>query len=59
MKNQNDIKLSVRNLIEFLLRSGNLDSRFRGSSRAIAGTKAHQKVQKESALNYQIGRAHV
>ncbi len=52
MKNQNEIKISVRNLIEFVLRSGNLDSRFKGSSRAIAGTRAHQKIQKESAVNY-------
>lgn len=43
----NQIKISVRNLVEFVLRSGDLDSRFTGSSRAIEGTKAHQKLQKE------------
>ncbi|MBC2582866.1 ATP-dependent DNA helicase [Clostridium sp. DJ247] len=41
------IKVSVRNLVEFVLRSGDLDSRFTGSSRAIQGTKAHQKIQKQ------------
>ena len=43
----NKIKISVRNLVEFVLRSGDLDSRFTGSSRALEGTKAHQKLQKE------------
>lgn len=43
----NEIKISVRNLVEFVLRSGDLDSRFTGSSRALEGTKAHQKIQKE------------
>lgn len=43
----NQIKISVRSLVEFVLRSGDLDSKFRGSSRAIEGTKAHQKIQKE------------
>ena len=49
---KNEIKLSVRNLIEFVLRAGNLDSRFRGTSRALAGTRAHQKIQKSSAKDY-------
>lgn len=43
----NQIRISVRNLVEFVLRSGDLDSRFTGSSRAIEGTKAHQKLQRE------------
>lgn len=43
----NEIRISVRNLVEFVLRSGDLDSRFMGSSRALEGTKAHQKIQKE------------
>ena len=43
----NKIKISVRNLVEFVLKSGDLDSRFTGTSRAMEGTKAHQKIQKE------------
>lgn len=42
-----EVKVSVRNLIEFILRSGNLDNRFTGSSRAIEGTRAHQRLNRE------------
>ncbi|MTI47473.1 MAG: ATP-dependent DNA helicase [Firmicutes bacterium] len=52
MGEREQIKISVRNLVEFILRSGDLDSRFMGSSRAVEGTKAHQKVQKTSDDNY-------
>lgn len=41
-----EIKVSVRDIIEFILRSGDLDSSFTGSSRAVAGSRAHQTVQK-------------
>ncbi|KHD38765.1 ATP-dependent helicase [Clostridium acetobutylicum] len=45
----NKIKLSVRNLVEFVLRCGDLDNRFSGgSSRAVEGTRAHTKLQKQS-----------
>ncbi len=47
-----EIKLSVRKLVEFILRGGDLDSRFRGSNRAVEGTKAHQKVQSSMGENY-------
>jgi len=49
-----DIKISVRNLVEFVLRAGDLDSRFMGSSRAVDGTKAHQKIQQENREKYSI-----
>ena len=52
MGKNSEIKISVRNLIEFVLRSGNLDSRFMGSSRAVEGTKAHSKIQKSYSENY-------
>ncbi|MDP4176753.1 MAG: ATP-dependent DNA helicase [Bacillota bacterium] len=45
---KNKIKISVRNLVEFIMRSGDIDSKFMGSSRALEGTKAHQKIQKEN-----------
>jgi DNA excision repair protein ERCC-2 len=44
--NENEIKLSVRNLVEFVLRSGDLDMRFMGSSRALEGTRIHSMLQK-------------
>jgi len=42
-----EIKISVREMVEFLHRGGDLDARFTGRSRAHEGTKAHQHVQKE------------
>lgn len=43
------IKISVRNLVEYVLRSGDIDNRFVSMSRAVEGTYAHQKVQKQYA----------
>ena len=40
-----EIKISVRNLVEYVLRSGDIDNRFQSMSRALEGTLAHQKVQ--------------
>lgn len=48
MNNRTEIRISVRNLVEFILRSGDIDSQFIGNSRALEGTKAHQKIQKEN-----------
>ncbi|PRR78313.1 hypothetical protein CLLI_17400 [Clostridium liquoris] len=48
----NEVKISVRNLVEFILRSGDLDSTFVGSSRAVDGTRIHQKIQKNKGDNY-------
>lgn len=42
---QKHIRLSVRNLIETTLRSGDIDNRFMSTSRALEGTLAHQKIQ--------------
>lgn len=53
MCDKQEIKISVRNLVEFVLRSGDLDSSFRSMSRAVDGTKAHQKVQKSKDENYE------
>ena len=54
MGKNRDIKISVRNLVEFVLRAGDLDMRFMGSSRAVDGTKAHQKIQQENREKYSI-----
>lgn len=45
MTEKNEIRISVRNLVEFVLRRGDIDSRFIGNSRAIEGTRAHKKIQ--------------
>lgn len=59
---ENRIRLSVRNLVEFIFRSGNLSSTFTSNVRAVQGTKVHRKLQKqyeskatcdENILNYE------
>lgn len=40
------VKISVRNLIEFVMRSGDVDNRFRDNTRMIEGIRAHQTIQK-------------
>ncbi|WP_238916602.1 ATP-dependent DNA helicase [Clostridium sp. YIM B02555] len=46
------IKESVRNLVEFCLKQGDIDNRFSGSGRALEGTKAHQKLQEDNGNIY-------
>lgn len=49
------IRISVRNLVEFILRSGNLDNRRTVSADREAmrkGSKAHRKIQKQMGLSY-------
>ena len=41
-----EIKVSVRNLVEFLLRTGDIDSSFFRVNRAVEGTRIHKKIQK-------------
>lgn len=43
----NQVKLSVRQMVEFALKSGSLDDSFVSSSRAVQGTRAHLKLQKQ------------
>ncbi|OLS03584.1 ATP-dependent DNA helicase [Tissierella creatinophila] len=47
-----NIKISVRNLIEFVMRSGDIDNSFKSTNRALEGTRAHQQVQKAYGKNY-------
>jgi DNA excision repair protein ERCC-2 len=51
-KKSNTIKISVRNLVELILRSGDLVVGFSGSSRNAEAIKAHQKLQKNAGDNY-------
>lgn len=47
------VKVSVRNLVEFVLRSGDLISSFSGSTRLVDGGKIHRKVQQLQGSEYQ------
>ena len=40
------VQISVRELVEFVYRSGDLDMRFQGKSKMADGIKMHQKIQK-------------
>ncbi|WP_297637799.1 ATP-dependent DNA helicase [uncultured Clostridium sp.] len=46
------IRESVRSLVEFILKSGSIDNRFVTNKRALEGTRAHQKVQKNNEEIY-------
>lgn len=53
MANSNEtIRISVRKLVEFVLKSGDLTSEFVGNSRMLEGTRGHQKIQKLAGENY-------
>ncbi|MBO0960569.1 ATP-dependent DNA helicase [Neobacillus sp. MM2021_6] len=41
-----DVHISVRNLVEYVFRSGSIDARFRSQSTLSDGTRIHQKIQK-------------
>lgn len=45
-------KESVRGIVEYVLKSGSLDDRFVSRGRALEGTIAHGKLQKDNALIY-------
>ena len=42
-----EISISVRELVEFTLRKGDIDFRYTGRQRGAQGTKAHQRIQKK------------
>lgn len=46
------IKISIRNLVEFIMRHGNIDNRYTSSIKAIEGIRGHQRVQKSYGDNY-------
>ncbi|BCJ93147.1 ATP-dependent helicase [Anaerocolumna cellulosilytica] len=54
-KKENQVKISVRNLVEFILRSGDLDNRTGGRRELDAmqeGSRIHRKIQKQMGANY-------
>ena len=48
----NIIKISIRNLVEFIMRHGSIDNRYTSSIKAIEGIRGHQRVQKSYGDNY-------
>ena len=52
---KNIIKISVRNLVEFILREGDIDNRIgRGASAEAMqeGSRIHRKIQRRKGSNY-------
>lgn len=49
-----EARISVRNLIEFILRSGNIDNRLAGGSdqAVVEGTRIHRMIQKRAGADY-------
>ncbi|MGF2614931.1 helicase C-terminal domain-containing protein [Rossellomorea aquimaris] len=41
-----EVKVSVRNLVEYVYKSGSIDQRFQTSSSMTEGTRLHKKIQK-------------
>ncbi len=53
---ENRIRISVRNLVEFLLRSGDIDSRRKGKKETeamAAGARIHRKIQGRMGAGYE------
>lgn len=48
-----NIKISVREIIDYVMRSGDIQAVFLSSKRAVDGIKAHQKFQKQTKEDYQ------
>lgn len=46
------ISISVRTLVEFVLRSGSIDTRFGGFDRAQLGAQIHRRIQKQAGKGY-------
>ena len=49
------LTLPIRRLVEFLLRTGSIDSRFTGFDRALEGARIHRKLQKAAGEDYHAG----
>ena len=46
------LTLPIRRLVEFLLRTGSIDSRFTGFDRALEGARLHRKLQRAAVREY-------
>lgn len=55
MEEKKTIKISVRNLVEFILREGDIDNRIASTAEKDAmqlGSKIHRKIQRQMGSNY-------
>lgn len=52
MDNKYKVKISVREIIEFVLKSGDLSLEYTGNSKAVEGTKVHKLIQKGRPEEY-------
>ena len=55
MEQKKQVRISVRALVEFVLRSGDIDNRRSGAAQKdamAAGTRIHKKIQKRMGRNY-------
>lgn len=50
---EQQVKLPVRQLVEFVLRGGSIDDRFGGADRALEGGRIHRRLQKQEGKGYQ------
>ena len=50
---EKSVRLSVRQLVEFVLRGGSIDNRSGGMDRAQEGSRIHRRLQKAGGENYQ------
>ena len=53
MDNKTIIQTSIRNLVEYVLRKGDISYGFFSQSRLVEGTKVHQKIQGSRGKDYQ------
>jgi DNA excision repair protein ERCC-2 len=53
------VKLPIRQLVELIIRSGDIDSRYASKDRMLEGAKAHRLLQKKNRENYEDYRSEV
>ena len=56
MQSSDTIRISVRNLVEFIFRSGNIDNRRTGAKEKQAmeaGSRLHRKIQRQMGSTYE------
>ena len=53
------LTLPIRRLVEFLLRTGSIDSRFTGFDRALEGARLHRKLQRAAVKEFPNYQAEV
>ena len=53
------LTLPIRRLVEFLLRTGSIDSRFTGFDRALEGARLHRKLQRAAVKEFPDYQAEV